>query len=95
MQSSAIEEALQQLLGAAVGPSGLVITVRRHEEYEKLLGIIDERNARIDSLKLELGRMTTYAHMFHLALDDLRTCERLLTAQGIDTSFIRSLRRGR
>ena len=37
MQGDDIEKALQELLGASAGPSGLVVTLRRHEEYELLL----------------------------------------------------------
>lgn len=93
MQSDAIEKALRSLLGDSVGPEGIVITLRRHDEYDALLSTIDSLRSENERLQQELTRMSTYAHMYLSALDDLREARRQLRQLGADTSFIKSLTR--
>lgn len=91
MTGNLIEEELAAILGAA-SPPGLVITLRRHDEYEKLIERIRELESDKRSLGSQLHRMATYPVLYLEALDDLRTCCDLLRAQGVDTSFVRALR---
>lgn len=92
MSGDEIEEALQRLLGDAAGPSGLVITVRRHDEYEVLLGRVSLLEKERDRLRSDLGRMSGYADLYLRALDELKICVRMMRSEGMDTSFVSSLR---
>lgn len=92
LKSKEIEEALQRALGDASGPQGLVVTLRRHEDYERLLLVIDDLQDLNSRLKADLQRMGDYAHMYFRALDDLRLCRREMERQGLDTSFITSFK---
>lgn len=93
MTSREVEKALQRLLGDAVGPSGIVVTVRRHDDYEKLLEVIDRLEESQQDLKRQVLNLSSYAELYLTALDDVRDCCRLMNQHGIDTSFVRSLRR--
>lgn len=96
MTGNEIEKALQELLGASAGPSGLVVTLRRHEEYEALIGRINVLEEERASLKLEVSRMSSYAELYLRALDELKIAARYLRDHGEDTSWITSIRiRGR
>lgn len=92
MTSDDIEKALQELVGASAGPPGLVITLRRHDEYEALLERISGLESRCRSLDLQVHQMSTYAAMYIKALDELRAARLLLRRYGEDTSFITSLK---
>lgn len=93
MKSDEIEKALRELLGASAGPSGLVITLRRHDEYEALLERIRALEAEKKSLDIQVHQMSLYAQEYLTALDDLRAAARQLRRLGVDTSFIRCLKR--
>lgn len=93
MKSDAIEETLQQLLGPAAGSPGLVITLRRHDEYELLLHEIADLKAERCRLQSQIRQLSYYPVMYLKALDELRYAGSLLGQLGIDTSFISSLRR--
>lgn len=92
MRSDDIEKALQELLGAAAGPSGLVITVRRHEDYEALLEQILDLQKQLDASKRQISVMSEYARLYLTALDDLRDCRKILRSLGVDCSFIYALK---
>lgn len=92
MKSDDIEEALQLLLGSAASPPGIVITLRRHDEYDALLGQIDALEKQKASLEQQVFKMSQFASMYLAALDDLKHCRTLMKKNGLDTSFIRSLR---
>lgn len=91
MKSDQIEEALQRVLGDAAGPPGLVITLRKHEDYERLLRVIDDLQELNERLRADISRMSGYAQLYMRALDDLRDCKRRMEHAGMDTSFIISL----
>lgn len=93
MRSDEIEAALQALLGSAAGGTGLVVTVRRHDEYEILLSRISELEQQIRDKQQEVLRMQSYAVRYIETLDELKLCKKALSKAGLDTSFIRSLGR--
>lgn len=93
MTSNEIEEALQRILADSAGPPGLVVTLRRHEDYERLLLIIDDLRELNDRLRADVTRMGHYSQLYMRALDDLRDCKNIMDRHGIDTSFIISFRR--
>lgn len=92
MTGNEIEKALQELLGASAGPPGIVVTLRRHEEYEVLIGRINALEKEKASLKSEVTRMASYAELYLRALDELKICARDLQAVGVDTSWITSIK---
>lgn len=92
MQSEAIEKALRGVLGASSGSEGIVITLRRHDEYEALLETIEMLNQDKLSLQQQIRGMSEYANMYLAALDELRFCRDLLNGLGVDTGFITCLR---
>lgn len=92
MTGNEIEKALQELLGASASPPGLVITLRRHEEYEALIGRINALEGEKTSLKLEVSRMSSYAELYLRALDELKIAARSLEGLGVDTSWITSIK---
>ena len=92
MRSDAIEQALHDILGDSAGPVGLVVTVRRHDEYDLLLqkiALLEDEKRRMD---VDLHTMSMYAQQYLRALDELRVCSRLLLHYGEDVSFITSLK---
>lgn len=95
MKSEAIEAALQELLGPLAGSQGLVITLRRHDEYEALLERIYALEAELDRKKSELSRMASYPVMCLEVMDELRIAVRQLEVLGQDVSWVRSFKVGR
>lgn len=91
MTGDDIEKALQAALNGSAGSPGLVVTLRRHEDYERLLLILDDLRDLNDRLRSDISRMSGYAQLYMRALDDLRECRRQMEAYGLDTSFIVSL----
>ena len=91
MHGDLIEEELQDILGAAA-PPGIVITLRRHDEYEKLIERIRSLEADKRSLNSQLASMSMYPVLYIQALDELKICRRALQQAGLDVSFIQSLR---
>lgn len=94
MVSDEIEAALRNLLGEAAAPPGLIITLRRHDEYELLLQRIAELDAQLKEKNHEVHQMSMYAVRYLSAVDELKICKKLLTRAGVDTSFLRTLDRG-
>lgn len=92
MNGDEIEKALQELLGASSGSPGLVITLRRHEEYEVLLGRINALEEEKTRLKQDVSRMSSYAELYLRALDELKICVRHMESAGLDTGWISSVR---
>lgn len=92
MRSDDIENALQELLGASVEHKGLVVTVRRHDEYEALIDRIRGLQQENESLKGQVLNMAEFANQLLIAIDELRICRKYLDQMGIDTTFITSLR---
>lgn len=92
MKSDEIEEALPAILGHSAASPGLVITLRRHDEYEELILRIRALEAEQRALQLDLSRMSHYPVLYLQALDELRCCRKILQQLGVDTSFIGSLR---
>lgn len=95
MRSDEIEIALQDILGRPGGSQGLVITLRRHDEYEQLILRIRALEAENRSLQSQLMSMSHYPTLYLQALDDLKLCRKVLSRSGQDCSFIVSLRRRR
>lgn len=91
MTSDQIEEALSRILSDSAGPPGLVVTLRKHEDMERLLRTIDEQSDLIARQRLEISRMADYAHLYLRALDELKEARDLLRRSGVDTSFMTSL----
>ena len=91
MHGDIIEEELQSILGSAA-PPGIVITLRRHDEYEKLIERIRSLEADKEALDRQLHTMSLYPVLYLQALDELRECRRILQRLGVDCSFIESLR---
>lgn len=91
MRSDDIEKALQELLGASVGPLGIVVTLRRHDEYELLLEHIKALEVENEKLDGQLMQMRVYPELLLTAMDELRHARKLLDKMGVDTSFITSL----
>lgn len=92
MRSEEIEEALRRLLGEAAGPSGLVITLRRHEEYEVLLEKLQELQKKYSQLEYEYYQMSLYAQLYLRCLDELKIAADQLRGCGLDVSWISSIR---
>lgn len=92
MRSDDIEIALRELLGASVGSQGIVLTLRRHDEYEALIERIHALQKENYSLQGQVLNMSEYANLYLIALDELRICRKYLDKLGVDTSFITSLR---
>lgn len=92
MRSDDIENALQELLGASVEHQGIVVTVRRHDEYEALIERIRALQKDNESLKGQVLNMAEFANGLLIAMDELRTCRKYLEKFGVDTTFITSLR---
>lgn len=92
MRSDEIEEALQELLGPFAGSQGLVITLRRHDEYQLLLERIQSLEVDLQHKNQELLRMASYPVMYLEVLDELRSAVRLLQALGQDVSWVRSFK---
>lgn len=95
MRSDAIEEALRDILGGAVAPEGLVITLRRHDEYEALIERIRSLEAEVTRKDRELRTMATYPVLYMETLDELRYAVKLLAKLGIDTTGFTSVRPAR
>ena len=95
MRSEEIEAALVEIFDRPPAPQGLVITLRRHDEYEDLIQKIRALEASARLLEQQLASMSTYPVLYLEALDDLRRCRKLLQHLGVDTSFITALRRRR
>lgn len=93
MTSNEIEEALQRILADSAGPPGLVVTLRRHEDYERLLLVIDDLRELNDRLRADITRMGHYSQLYMRAMDDLRVCKKLMDRAGLDTTFISSFSR--
>lgn len=91
MRSDDIEKALQELLGASVGPLGIVVTLRRHDEYELLMERIKDLEVENEKLHMQVVQMRVYPEMLLTAMDELRHARKLLDKLGVDTSFISSL----
>lgn len=91
MRSDDIEKALQELLGASVGPLGIVVTLRRHDEYELLMERIKALEVENEKLQRQVVQMRVYPEMMLTAMDELRHARKLLDKLGVDTSFISSL----
>lgn len=92
MKSEEIEQALQELLGPFAGPDGLVITLRRHDEYQLLIERIQALETDLACKERELSRMAAYPVMYLEVLDELRMAVRCLEALGQDVSWIRSFK---
>ena len=92
MRSDEIEEALRMLLGPAAGPPGIVLTLRRHDEYQLLLDRIAALEKEKRDLQIQVYQMQDYPRQLLVALDELRLARKLLQKNFIDTSFIRSLK---
>ena len=92
MKSDEIEAALQDLLGPFAGPQGLVITLRRHDEYHLLIERIQALEKELDRKDRELGQMSAYPVMYLSVLDELRMAVRILQALDQDVSWIRSFK---
>lgn len=92
MRSDDIEKALQELLGASVGPLGIVVTLRRHDEYELLMERIKALEAENEKLQRQVVQMRVYPELMLTAMDELRHARKLLDKLGVDTSFISSLK---
>ena len=92
MRSDDVEKDLQELLGAFAGPAGIVLTLRRHDEYELLLERIRALEKENYSLQCQVRTMSEYPVMLLEAMDELRMARKLLDKLGVDTSFITSLR---
>lgn len=91
MTGDEIEAAIAALLGSAAASPGLVITVRRHEEYASLLEEIRRLEDKIRSKDREISKLNLYPVLYLRALDELREARRLLQQFGFDTSFMTSL----
>lgn len=92
MKSEEIEAALQELLGPFTGPQGLVITLRRHDEYQLLIERIRALEADLNRKDRELQQMASYPVLYLTVLDELRMAVRLLQALGQDVSWVRSFK---
>lgn len=92
MRSDDIEIALREFLGASVGDKGIVLTLRRHDEYELLIERIRALEKENYSLKGQVLNMSEFANLLLIAMDELRICRKYLDKLGVDTSFITSLR---
>lgn len=92
MRSDDIEKALQELLGASVGPLGIVVTLRRHDEYELLMERIKALEVENEKLRMQVVQMRVYPELLLTAMDELRHARKLLDKLGVDTSFISSLK---
>lgn len=93
VKSEAIEEALRDILGLSAGSEGLVITLRRHDEYEVLIERIHALEAELARKDRELQCMaSSYPVMYLEVLDELRYAVRLLDALDQDVSWVRSFK---
>lgn len=92
MRSDDIEKALQELLGASAGPCGIVVTLRRHDEYELLMERIKALEVENEKLYGQIMQMRVYPELMLTAMDELRHARKLLDKLGVDTSFISSLK---
>lgn len=92
MRSEAIEEALRDILGSAVGSEGIVITLRRHDEYEALIERIRGLEAELRRKDQELAVMVSYPVLYLQTLDELKVAVKLLDRFGYDTSFFTSVK---
>lgn len=92
MRSDDIEKALRAILGASSGSEGLVITLRRHDEYEALIEQIQALEKDKYALQGQLRSMSEYANLYLAALDELKICRDALNKLGVDTGFITCLR---
>lgn len=93
MRSDDVEAALQAILGPLVASPGLVITLRRHDEYELLIERIRALEAQVQRQDQELRAMSNYPVLYLQALDELWVACKLLDQLGVDTSFVSSFRR--
>lgn len=71
------------------------ITLHRPEEYAAYERRISELEEQVRKKQLEVYQMQAYGDQLLRALDELRVCQKAMNKAGLDTSFIRSLRRGR
>lgn len=92
MRSDDIEKALRAILGASSGSEGLVITLRRHDEYEALIERIQALEKENYNLQGQIRTMSEYASLYLAALDELKYCRDILRKMDVDTGFITCLR---
>lgn len=71
----------------------LHITIHRPEAYTAYEQRIADLQAQLKKREQDVYQMSLYAEQLLRALDELRHCQKLMKKAGLDTSFIRSLRR--
>lgn len=69
------------------------ITIHRPEVYTAYEKRIEDLQAQLKKTEQDVYRMSLFADQLLRALDELRRCQRMMNKAGLDTSFIRSLRR--
>lgn len=95
MTAEQIEERIISLFGKSKRGDGapeFIITVRRHEDYEKLIKLIDEQEEKLRLQKLEIYKLHMYADENMALYDQLRKAKHLLKLNGLDYSFIRNVK---
>lgn len=90
-----IEERLLSMFGQSIREEGapeLIITMRRHEDYEKLLFRIDELLEENRILKADTAKAINVWHDNLNLIDQLREAKRRMKRANMDVSFIRSVK---
>lgn len=73
-------------------PSEIVITYRKHEDYENFIRQIAELQEKLKKAEMQAAHMTMYAEENLRLYDQLRWAYTAMQKAGLDVSFITSVR---
>lgn len=74
------------------GPPEIVITYRKHDDYERFISKIAELEKELQSAHQQMGQLAMYAEENFKLYDQLRQAYRDMSAAGLDVSYISAIR---
>ena len=74
------------------GPPEIVITYRKHEDYENFVRQIAELQKELKDAQIQVSRLSTYASENIRLYDQLRYAYNDMVKAGLDVSYITSVR---
>lgn len=74
------------------GPPEIVITYRKHEDYENFIRKIAELEMQVKEAQYQAARMSLYAEENLVLYEQLRQAYKDMQRAGLDVSYIKSVR---
>lgn len=84
---------LNQRPAGEAAPQEIVITYRKHEDYENFIRRIAELELQLKEAQYQAARLSLYAEENFVLYDQLRQAYKDLSRAGMDVSYITSVRR--